>query len=62
MKATVENVKQLEDGQMYWVLCFGTWSIGRFVEKYLQFQLLGRTVCDIPNTDEIDPEPIKRKT
>ena len=52
---------KFENGQYYWVKYQGAWGIGKYVEQYKQFQMIGRTVYDFPNIEEIDPIPIIRR-
>ena len=53
--------EKLINGETYWVRYDEHWNIARWVEKYQQFQFLGRTVYDLPNILEIDYKPIKKK-
>lgn len=53
--------EKLVDGKCYWVRYDETWQIARYVERYKQFQFLGRTVYGLPNILEINYNPIERK-
>ena len=53
---------ELVDGYIYWVRYDENWNVARYVEKYKQFQFIGRTVYDLSNILEIDYNPIFRKT
>ena len=52
---------KLEDGKLYWVRYDEKWRIAEWIEKYKQFQFIGRTVYDLPNILEIDYKPITKK-
>lgn len=45
---------KLEDNKYYWVRYDETWRIAKWIEKYEQFQFIGRTIYGLTNILEID--------
>ena len=48
---------KLIDGKLYWVRHVDSgdeWHIGKYCEKFQQFQFIGRTIYDMPTIVEID--------
>ena len=54
--------EKLVDGKYYWVRYDENWRIAEWVEKYEQFQFLGRTIYGLSHMLEIDYNPIVRRT
>ena len=53
----ISENKELVDGKLYWVRHVDSgdeWHIGRYNEKFQQFQFIGRTIYDMPTIVEID--------
>jgi len=52
---------RLEDGKLYWVRYDEVWRIAEYIEKYKQFQFIGRTIYGLSNILEIDYKPITKE-
>jgi len=52
---------RLENGKLYWVRYDKVWRIAEYVEKYEQFQFIGRTIYGLSNILEIDYKPITKE-